>query len=100
MQRSNGLTILLTTQHMEEAERLCSRILVIDAGRHGLVSSDFVRNTAPDRLAAMQDGLPVALRDADLLFETLPGVPEGTAMILRTDRRLGFDPARDWTMTV
>ena len=59
-----------------------------------------MRNTAPDRLAAMQDGLPVALRDADLLFETLPGVPEGTAMILRTDRRLGFDPARDWTMTV
>ncbi|MGL4281633.1 MAG: 4Fe-4S binding protein [Albidovulum sp.] len=75
-------------------------ILVIDAGRHGLVSADFVRNTAPDRLSAEQDGLPVALRDADLLFETLPEVPEGTAMILRTDRRLGFDPTRDWVLTV
>ncbi|HXV37721.1 MAG TPA: ABC transporter ATP-binding protein [Myxococcota bacterium] len=32
-QRSNGLAILLTTQHMEEAERLCGRILVIDSGR-------------------------------------------------------------------
>ncbi|MFM2355122.1 MAG: hypothetical protein RLZZ528_858 [Pseudomonadota bacterium] len=74
-------------------------ILVIDAGRHGLVSPDFVRNTAPDLLAATQDGLPVALRDADLLFSTLPGVPEGAAMILRTDRRLGFDPARDWVLT-
>ena len=75
-------------------------LLVIDAGRHGLVSGDFVRNTAPDRLAAEQDGLPVALRDADLLFETLPGVPEGAAMILRTDRRLGFDPTRDWILKV
>jgi NosR/NirI family transcriptional regulator, nitrous oxide reductase regulator len=70
-------------------------LLVIDAGRHGLVSDQFVRNTAPDLLSAMQDGLPVALRDADLLFETLPEVPQGTAMILRTDRRLGFDPAHD-----
>lgn len=73
-------------------------LLVIDAGRHGLVSEAFVRNTAPDLLGAEQDGLPVALRDADLLFETLPGVPEGTAMILRADRRLGFDPARDWQL--
>lgn len=73
-------------------------ILVIEAGRHGLVSEDFVRNTAPDRLSALQDGLPVALRDADLLFELRPGVPEGTAMILRVDRRLGFDPTRDWVL--
>lgn len=75
-------------------------LLVIDTGRHGLVSPDFVRNTAPDRLGAEQDGLPVALRDADLLFATLPEVPQGVAMILRTDRRLGFDPTREWTMTV
>lgn len=74
-------------------------ILVIDAGRHGLVSADFVRNTAPDRLAAEQDGLPVQLRDADLLFTLKDDVPEGTAMILRTDRRLGFDPARDWVIS-
>lgn len=75
-------------------------ILVIDAGRHGLVSDDFVRNTAPDLLGASQDGLPLALRDADLVFSTLPDVPQGTAMILRTDRRLGFDPARDWVFEV
>jgi transcriptional regulator of nitric oxide reductase len=73
-------------------------ILVIDAGRHGLVSADFVRNTAPDRLAAKQDDLPLALRDADISFETRPGVPAGTSMILRIDRRLGFDPTRDWVL--
>ena len=74
-------------------------ILVIDTARHGLVSEDFVRNTAPDLLSATQGGLPVALRDADLLFETLPPVPQGTAMILRIDRRLGFDPAADWELS-
>ena len=74
-------------------------MLVIDAGRHGLVSADFVRNTAPDRLSAAQDGLPVALRDADMTVETGPGVPQGTTMILRIDRRLGFDPTRDWILS-
>ncbi len=74
-------------------------VLVMDRGRHGLVSPDFVRNTAPDRLSASQDGLPVGLRDADLSVSTRPGVPAGTAMILRIDRRLGFDPTRDWTLT-
>lgn len=72
-------------------------LLVIEAGRHGLVSPDFVRNTAPDLVGATQDGLPLALRDADLLFATRPDVPEGVQMILRVDRRLGFDPARPWT---
>lgn len=33
MQRARGLTILLTTQHMGEAETLCNRILVIDSGK-------------------------------------------------------------------
>ncbi|MFC0220056.1 4Fe-4S binding protein [Pseudochelatococcus lubricantis] len=74
-------------------------LLLIEAGRHGLVSDDFVRNTAPDRLLAEQGGLPVALRDADLAVATRPGVPEGKTMILRIDRRLGFDPTRDWTLS-
>ena len=77
-------------------------ILVIDTGRHGLVSEDFVRNTAPDLLSASQDGLPLALRDADLTVDLAPGAPQdyAAAMILRLDRRLGFDPSRPWTFTV
>ena len=75
-------------------------LLLIETARHGLVSEDFVRNTSPDWLSAEQDGLPVALRDADLFVELAAGAPDGTAMILRTDRRLGFDPSRDWTLKV
>ncbi|MEM7695358.1 MAG: 4Fe-4S binding protein [Pseudomonadota bacterium] len=75
-------------------------LLLIEAGRHGLVSDDFVRNTAPDLLAAVQDGLPIALRDSDIFVEVAKGAPDGVAMILRTDRRLGFDPTREWTLAI
>ena len=79
-------------------------LLMIETGRHGLVSPEFVRNTAPDWVSAQQGGLPVALRDADLFVELHPDLPEalqdGVAMILRTDRRLGFDPASPWQVQV
>ncbi len=75
-------------------------ILLIEAGRHGLVGPDFVRNTAPDWISATQDGLPVALRDADITVDLTSGGPDGTAMILRTDRRMGFDPSRDWMLHI
>ncbi len=86
--------------HFREIADNDEPILVIDAGRHGLVGADFVRNTSPDLISANQGGLPVALRDADLDVELAAGVPDGTAMILRTDRRLGFDPVREWTLSV
>lgn len=83
-------------------------ILVIDTARHGLVSDTFVRNTAPDWLSAKQGGFPVSLRDADLFIELdddLPielhdAVDFGQALILRTDRRLGFDPTQPWDLVV
>ncbi|WP_298850078.1 4Fe-4S binding protein [uncultured Ruegeria sp.] len=75
-------------------------ILLIETARHGLVSENFVRNTAPDWISAEQGGLPVALRDADLLVELADDMPDGVAMILRTDRRLGFDPSREWVLKV
>lgn len=75
-------------------------ILLIDAGRHGLVAEDFVRNTSPDLISMEQDGLPIALRDSDLDVELQDGIPGEIAMIFRTDRRLGFDPTKDWTVSV
>lgn len=75
-------------------------ILVIETARHGLVSDSFVRNTAPDWISAQQGGLPIPLRDSDLIFDLADDMPDGVAMILRTDRRLGFDPAAEWTLNV
>ncbi len=74
--------------------------LLLETGRHGLVDEEFIRNTSPDWISASQDGLPVALRDADLNVELTSDFPEGVAMILRTDRRLGFDPSREWTLQI
>ena len=75
-------------------------ILLVDQGRHGLVSADFVRNTEPDLIGAQQDGLPLALRDADLELNLKPGLPRGHQVVLRADRRLGFDPTRPWQLTL
>lgn len=79
-------------------------ILVIDTARHGLVGPEFIRNTAPDWLSAEQGGLPVALRDSDLLIDLSPDLPDrlhdASVLILRTDRRLGFDPASEWVLNV
>lgn len=101
---------LLSQDTYEELENFKSistfdePILVVETARHGLVSDSFVRNTAPDWIRAEQNGFPIALRDADLLVELADDVPDalhdGTMLILRTDRRLGFDPASPWNMNV
>lgn len=75
-------------------------LLLIEAGDHGLVSEDFVRNTAPSWIEATQDEFPVSVMDADLLIDLKPGVPDGKAMVLRLDRRLGFNPVRDWQLSL
>lgn len=83
-------------------------ILVVETGRHGLVSESFVRNTSPNWISAEQGGFPIALRDSDLIIELHEDLPDamheavdfGAALILRTDRRLGFDPASPWTMDI
>lgn len=97
---------VLTDSGMQELQDFLSiattdePILLIETARHGLVSPDFVRNTSPNWLSAQQGGFPVALRDSDLLIDLRPEVPEGSALILRTDRRLGFDPASEWVLQV
>lgn len=79
-------------------------VLVIETARHGLVTEDFVRNTAPDLLSAEQGGFPIAFRDSDIFIELNDDVPaalhDGAALLLRTDRRLGLDPASEWTLKV
>lgn len=79
-------------------------ILVIETARHGLVTEEFIRNTAPDLISAEQGGFPIALRDADIYIELNDALPDelhdGAALILRTDRRLGFDPTSEWKLNI
>ena len=79
-------------------------VLVIETARHGLVTDAFVRNTAPDLISAEQGGFPIAFRDSDIFVDLNDAVPEalhdGAALILRTDRRLGFDPTAEWILRI
>jgi len=76
-------------------------LLLLANGRHGLVSEEFVRNTAPDLLLAEQSGLPIALRHADIEVQTAEDVPDFEhRLMLRTDRRLGFNPTQDWDLII
>ncbi|MFQ6549105.1 4Fe-4S binding protein [Aestuariibius sp. 2305UL40-4] len=95
---------LQALQRFQQISETDEPILLVETARHGLVSEEFVRNTSPDWISAEQGGFPIALRDADLLVNLSRDVPRalrnGTAMILRTDRRLGFDPASEWVLKV
>jgi ABC-2 type transport system ATP-binding protein len=74
-----GVTIILTTHYLDEAERLCDRLAVIDAGR--LVACD-----TPARLLASMGEAVLELRvdDPDRLATALRsgGVPDDDVLVV------------------
>jgi ABC-2 type transport system ATP-binding protein len=74
--RDDGMAVLYTTHYMEEAERLCSRIGVIDRGRivaEGTKAELVARLGREVRVEFAFDGPELALRAAALL-ESVDGV--------------------------
>ncbi len=80
--RSDGLTIVLTTQYLEEADQLAERIVVIDAG-------DVVASGTPDELKAMTGGHSVVV----IPLDPADGPALGTALTpvgdINVDERTG-----------
>jgi ABC-2 type transport system ATP-binding protein len=70
--RERGKTVFLTTHLMEEAERLCDRVAVIDHGRIVDIGSpdELVRRHCPERSVV----LLTRDADAEARFRGLPGV--------------------------
>ncbi|MFC0503705.1 ABC transporter ATP-binding protein [Micromonospora costi] len=70
--RDSGVTIILVTHFMEEAERLCDRIAVIDRGRVVALDSPagLVSRVAPEQRVRFRPSAPVD----DQLFTDLPEV--------------------------
>ena len=93
--RADGLTVVLTTHHMEEAESLCDRVAIIDHGRV-LVDDRPERLIAAHGRDAVVDLRFAAPPDADVLARlgALPGVsavePRDAAVRLTTDGRDGL----------
>lgn len=94
--RARGITVLLTTHYMEEADRLCDQLAIMDHGR-------ILATGTPDELKESAGGetmvdVRLAGEPADLLAElaTLPSVTSATAQAdgvrLLTTSREGLLP--------
>jgi ABC-2 type transport system ATP-binding protein len=89
-----GVTILLTTQYLEEADHLAGRIAVLDHGR-------IVAQGTPDQLKRRIPGAHIRLSFADAasLAEAARVIPEGTpddeALVLRVPNEHGIRSLRD-----
>jgi ABC-2 type transport system ATP-binding protein len=64
---AEGTTILLTTHYIEEAERLCDRVAIVDSGRVVEVATpDDLRSRGTDQLYLTLADAPSAVPDIDL----------------------------------
>jgi ABC-2 type transport system ATP-binding protein len=79
--RERGKTVFLTTHLMEEAERLCDRVAIIEHGR--IIDIDrperLVDRHCPERSVVLATDDPIA----EERFRAIPGVEE----VIRTDSR-------------
>jgi ABC-2 type transport system ATP-binding protein len=96
LSRENGTTVLLTTQYLEEADRLCRRVAIIDGGaivRHGPVAdlkaevdTPTLRVSVPDddreTAARILAGFGPPRADGGLAIG-LTGGPAATAAVVR-----------------
>jgi ABC-2 type transport system ATP-binding protein len=81
---ADGLTILYTTHYMEEAERLCDRVAIMEAGK--ILALDTV-----DGLIAAYGGqgaVEVELEEVPADPASLPGTLTGRVLRIPTDRPL------------
>lgn len=74
--RANGVTVVLVTHFMEEAERLCDRIMVVDRGRVVAIDtpSGLVERIGSEQKLRFRPSAPID----DAALRALPGVVEVT----------------------
>ena len=93
--RGRGTTVFLTTHSMEEAERLCDRVMIIDAGRIVALESPAALVRALDagqRIAFSADGL------TDDVVGTLRAIP-GVERVERSGERIVVHGQSDRLLT-
>jgi ABC-2 type transport system ATP-binding protein len=85
---ASGVTVVLTTHYLEEAEALCDRIAIVDGGR--IVADE----DTPTLLARAQEKTVLVTVDRDL--DAAPPVPNATRTELTGARTVtvGYDKRR------
>ena len=75
--RERGKTVFLTTHLMEEAERLCDRVAIIERGRIADMDTpeNLVSRHCPERAVIVKTDHP----GADEVFQRIPGVDKVTS---------------------
>lgn len=95
--RADGLSILLTTHNMDEASRLCDRLIIVDRGRLLVEGkpAELVRRHVGRHVIEIADpaeGLPAFLREREVLFENIGhrlivDLEDGTALYREISER-------------
>ncbi|MCK6485993.1 MAG: ABC transporter ATP-binding protein [Phycisphaerae bacterium] len=80
--KKNGLTLIYTTHYMEEAERLCDRVAIMDHGR--ILALDAIENLI-GRFGGKAT-VTVELMQPPADPSALPGTLEGLSLRIETDR--------------
>ncbi len=86
---ARGVTIILTTHYLEEAEEMCDEIAIIDEGR--VIAQD-----RTETLVARMDAKTLVIQP-EAPVTTPPPVPEGVTVDLRADGALAFGYRRAQT---
>ncbi len=80
-----GTTVLLTTHYIEEAERLCDRVAIVDRGRKvDVASPDELMRRGTDTVTVTVDRTPVPRLDADAISAPVEAVESrGDRLVVR-----------------
>lgn len=82
--RDDGVTVVLVTHFMEEADRLCDRIMVVDHGRVAAIGSpaELIEEVGGDQLLRFRPSEPIADADFEELAEVDSVDHQGSSVVI------------------